>query len=72
MGIHEPVNEALDEGVLCQAGAEQALFNQRLKSRLQAPQLICNRSRQDKLGHKSMRMGYSAWLSGFVLAASDS
>lgn len=57
---------------LCQTGAERALFNQRLKSSLQLQQLICNGSRQDKLGYKSLRMCYSAWLLGCVLAASDS
>lgn len=62
MDIHEPVNEALDGGALRQTGAEQALFNHRLKSSLQLRQLICNGSRQDKLGYKSLRMCYSAWL----------
>lgn len=62
MDIHEPVNEALDGGALRQTGAEQALFNQRLKSSLQLRQLICNGSRQDKLGYKSLRMCYSARL----------
>lgn len=62
MDIHEPVNEALDGGALRQTGAKQALFNQRLKSSLQLRQLICNGSRQDKLGYKSLRMCYSAWL----------
>lgn len=57
---------------LPQTGAEQALFNQRLKSSLQLRQLICNGSRQDKPGYKSWRMCYSAWLWGFALAASDS
>lgn len=52
-------------------GAEQALFNQSLKSSLQLPQLICNGSRQDRLGYKSLRMCYSAGLPGFALAASD-
>lgn len=56
---------------LRQAGAEQALFNQCLKSRLQLRQLICNGSRQDKLRYKSLRMCYSAGLSVFTLAASD-
>lgn len=62
MDIHEPVNEALDGGALRQTGAEQALFNQRLKSSLQLRQLICNGSHQDKLGYKSLRMCYSARL----------
>lgn len=56
---------------LCQTGAEQALFNQRLKSSLQLPQLIGNRSHQARLGYKSLRMCYSAGLPGFALAASD-
>lgn len=71
MDIHEPFNEVLDEGVPQQTGAERALFNQRLKSSLQLRQLICNGSHQDKPGYKSLRMCYSAWLSGFALAASD-
>lgn len=60
--IGEAVNEELDEGALRQAGAGQALFNRLLKSGLELRQLICNGSRQGKLGYKSLRMYYSAWL----------
>lgn len=57
-----PVNEELDEGALRQTGAGQALFNRLLESSLQLRQPICNGGRQDKLGYKSLRMHYSAWL----------